>query len=119
MNQELNKISNVVSNFFNRVTWILVSLIVIISLGVSKPSLDDHKLKIKSVISKVSGVGIIDNTIGKLFSGIDLITYEFEVKDGVILSVGVINHDLNPNTPKKPISLGVCGKVFIFPGNLP
>tara|TARA_B110000090_G_C12979591_1_gene292229 strand:- start:95 stop:394 length:300 start_codon:yes stop_codon:yes gene_type:complete len=95
---------SVVSNYKEAV----ITLLVIIILLVSNPNEQNHRKKLIDIQSRISGIELIDDTIGNLAMHLGLGLGGFEYNNYYLFSIGKVS------LTDELASIGVAGFVFIL-----
>ena len=87
---------------------VIITLVVIILLLVSNPNEQKHRSELIDTNSRVSGIELIDDTLGNLAMHLGMVIAGFEYNNYYLFSVGKVR------LTDDPVSFGVAGFVFLL-----
>jgi len=87
---------------------VIITLVVIILLLVSNPNEQKHRSELIDTNSRVSGIELIDDTLGNLAMHLGMGIAGFEYNNYYLFSVGKVR------LTDDPVSFGVAGFVFLL-----
>ena len=87
---------------------VIITLVVIIILLLSNPTEKKHRNMLIDTHSKISGVALIDDTIGNLAMHLGMGLGGFEYNNYYLFSIGKVR------LTDEPASIGIAGFVFLL-----